>query len=148
MTVPGAVPVLIGWAAARGQFELATWALFAILFLWQLPHFLAIAWMYRSDYARAGLQMLPGSDTDGDATARQVAGYGAALVPVSLLPTMVDLAGPAYFIGALVLGSAYLACGLDMGRKRTSASAKRLLRASVLYLPLLLGLLLVDSRWL
>jgi protoheme IX farnesyltransferase len=144
--VPGAVPVLMGWSAATGGLALEAWSLFAILFLWQLPHFLAIAWMYRADYRRAGLRMLPGNDLDGSATARQVAVYGLALVPVSLLPSLVHSAGPVYFFGALILGGAYLFYGLRMGTQRTGAAARQLLRASVAYLPVLLILLVIDIR--
>jgi len=142
--VPGAVPVLMGWAAARGTLEHGAWVLFGILFLWQLPHFLAIAWMYRADYERAGFRMLPVEDPDGGATARQAINYGLALIPVSLLPSMIGLAGPLYFAGALALGAAYLACGVMMARQRTGTSARRLVKASVYYLPLLFTLLAVD----
>jgi len=142
--LPGAVPVLMGWAAARGSLDREAWTLFGILFLWQLPHFLAIAWMYRGDYDRAGFRMLPAEDPGGGSTARQVVLYAAALLPVSLLPPILGLAGPLYFFGALVLGLAYLAVGWRMGVARTGAAARRLLRMSVLYLPLLLGLLAVD----
>jgi heme o synthase len=142
--IPGAVPVLMGWAAARGTLDPEAWLLFGILFLWQLPHFLAIAWMYQVDYARAGFRMLPAEAPDGSATARQVVGACLALVPVSLLPTLVYLAGPAYFFGALALGLAYLAYGFRMGRERTGGAARRLLRMSVLYLPALFVLLALD----
>ena len=142
--VPGAVPVLMGWAAARGSLDVDAWTLFAILFLWQLPHFLAIAWMYRADYERAGFRMLPIEGPDGASTARQVALYGVALLPVSLLPSVVGLSGPLYFFGALALGLAYVVFGLLLGAQRTGVAARRLLRASVAYLPLLLGLMAVD----
>jgi protoheme IX farnesyltransferase len=142
--VPGAVPTLIGWAAAREELSAAAWCLFAVLFLWQLPHFLAIAWMYRIDYERAGLKMLPGAGADGGATARQVATYGIALIPASVMPSLVLGAGALYFTGALLLSSAYLYTGLRMGRELTPISARRLLKASVLYLPLLFGLLVID----
>ncbi len=142
--VPGAVPVLMGWAAAEGSLDGDAWTLFGILFLWQLPHFLAIAWMYRADYARAGIRMLPVEEPMGDATARQILGYCLALVPVSLLPTLVGMAGPLYFVGALAMGLAYLAYGLHMGRERTGTAARRLLKVSVFYLPALFALLAVD----
>lgn len=142
--VPGAVPVLMGWAAAEGSLEGGAWTLFGILFLWQLPHFLAIAWMYRADYARAGVRMLPVDEPHGDATARHILGSCLALVPVSLLPTLVGMAGPLYFVGALAMGLAYLAYGLHMGRERSGSAARRLLKASVLYLPALFLLLAVD----
>lgn len=142
--IPGSVPVLMGWAAARGELAPEAWLLFGILFLWQLPHFLAIAWMYRVDYERAGFRMLPVEAPDGASTARQVVGACLALVPVSLLPTLVYLAGPVYFWGALALGLAYLAYGFRMGRERTGGAAKRLLRMSVVYLPALFVLLALD----
>jgi protoheme IX farnesyltransferase len=142
--VPGAIPVLMGWAAARGGFDLEAWILFTILFLWQLPHFLAIAWMYRADYQRAGFRMLSADDPDGLLTARQVINYGLVLIPISLVPAVAGLAGPVYFFGALVLSLYYLAAGLHMARERTGASARKLLKASVYYLPLLFALLAVD----
>jgi protoheme IX farnesyltransferase len=142
--VPGAVPVLMGWAAATGRLDAAAWTLFGIVFLWQLPHFLAIAWMYRADYGRAGFRMLPVEDPVGDATSRQAVLYAVALLPVSLLPTAVGLAGPLYMAGALTLGLAYIAAGVSMSRHRTGLAARRLLRVSVMYLPLLLLLLAVD----
>ena len=107
--VPGALPPVIGWAAATGRLGVEAWALFLIVFLWQFPHFLAIAWIYRDDYARAGYKMLPTVDPRGAITGRQAAGYALALVPAGLLPTVVGLAGPCYFAGALVLGLFYLA---------------------------------------
>jgi protoheme IX farnesyltransferase len=143
--VPGAVPVLMGWAAARGSLDAYAWTLFCILFLWQLPHFLAIAWMYRADYARAGFRMLPVESPDGDSTIRQIVGYSLALLPVSLVPALVGMAGGVYFAGALVLGAAYLASGLRLGQLRTGQAAKQLVRVSVLYLPLLFLLLALDG---
>ena len=142
--VPGAAPVLMGWSAATGSLGIEAWVLFGTLFLWQLTHFLAIGWMYRTDYLRAGFRMLPAVDPEGAATARQAVVYGLALIPVSLGPSALGLAGPVYFVGALALGAAYLAAGIGLARHRTGASAARLLRASVLYLPLLLSLLLID----
>lgn len=142
--VPGAVPVLMGWAAARNGLDLAAWTLFSILFLWQLPHFLAIAWMYRSDYERAGFKMLASADSNGDLLARQALVYGLALIPVSILPAMIGLSGSVYFAGALLLGLYYLLPGLRLARERTGENAKALLRASVIYLPLLFALMLLD----
>lgn len=142
--VPGAVPVLMGWAAAQGSLGAEAWILFLILFLWQLPHFLAIAWMYRADYARAGFSVLPNIDAAGDLTTRQVVNYGLALVPISLLPSLMGLTGALYFFGALALGLGYLACGLALARHRTGEAARRLLKASVYYLPLLFGLMALD----
>ncbi len=143
--VPGAVPVLMGWAAARDSLDLHAWTLFTILFLWQLPHFLAIAWMYRADYARAGFKVLSTEDPSGDAVSRHVVNYGLALLPASMLPSIVGLAGHVYFFGAVVLGVAYLACGVALARERTGIAARRLLKASVYYLPLLFALLALDQ---
>jgi protoheme IX farnesyltransferase len=142
--VPGAVPVLMGWAAARNELDLAAWTLFCILFLWQLPHFLAIAWMYRSDYERAGFKMLASADANGDMLARQTLVYGLALIPVSILPSMIGLSGSTYFVGALLLGLYYLLPSLRLARARTGENARALLRASVIYLPLLFALMLLD----
>ncbi len=142
--VPGALPPLIGWAAAHGSLSLGGWILFAILFFWQFPHFLAIAWMYREDYARAGIQMLPVVEPKGDRTFRQIIGTAAVLVPVSLLPTVVGISGIGYFFGALVLGMALLQMCLWADRNRTNVRAKWLMHATVIYIPLLLGLMIVD----
>jgi protoheme IX farnesyltransferase len=142
--VPGAMPTLMGWTAATGSLDPIAWSLFWILFLWQMPHFLAVAWMYQRDYQRAGFRMLTDHDPDGDATVRQVIGYGLALIPVSLMPTLIGPAGLTYFVGALVLGVAYLAFGLRLARERTGRAAKALLKASVIYLPLLFMLLAAD----
>jgi protoheme IX farnesyltransferase len=142
--VPGAIPPVMGWTAVTGRIDVAAWALFGILYLWQFPHFLAIAWMYRDDYARARLPMLPVVDPDGGSTGRQVALYSLALLPVSLIPTVLGLAGSVYFFGALVAGLIFLGFGLAMTVNRERASARRLLLASVTYLPILLALLLVD----
>ncbi len=144
--IPGALPPLIGWAAARGSLAVDAWTLFSILFLWQLPHFLAIAVLFREDYARAGFQMLPVRDPGSAATSRQIVLYGLCLVPVSLLPTMLGLAGPWYFFGALVLGLLYLAAGIRAAMHRTLPAMRRLFLASILYLPLLFGLLVWDKR--
>ena len=141
--VPGALPPVIGWAAVRGTLTPEAGILFAILFLWQVPHFLAIAWIYRDEYARAGLCMLPVVDPTGKITGRQMVLYCLALVLVSLLPALVGHAGPVYFAGAVLLGLVFLRATLgfltDVGNRR----ARRVLRASLLYLPLLLALLLV-----
>ena len=144
--VPGAIPPMGGWAAARGSVEIEAWILFAILFLWQLPHFLAIAWIYRDDYARANLAMLPCQDSGGGMTGRQVALYTLALTPVSLAPSVFGMAGAFYFAGALALGCAFTAFAGRMAWKRSAVSARRLLTASLLYLPLLLGLLILDRH--
>jgi protoheme IX farnesyltransferase len=142
--VPGAIPPVMGWTAVSGTLGFPAVVLFAILFLWQLPHFLAIAWIFRDDYRRGGFPMLPVVDQDGESTGRQVALYCAALVPVSLVPTFLGLTGPIYFFGALVLGLAFLASGLAMAMHRRGQEARRVLLASVTYLPLLLALLVVD----
>ncbi len=141
---PGAVPPLIGWAASTGELGLGAWILYAILFLWQFPHFLAIAWMYREDYGRAGIVMLPVTEPDGRSTVRRVLLCSLALVPVSLLPSLFGMAGSLYFAGALLLSLAFFYCGLRLALARTLVEARRLLRASVIYLPLLYGLLLLD----
>ena len=142
---PGAVPPLIGWAAARGTLSFDAWILYAILFLWQFPHFLAIAWMYREDYARAGIRMLPVVDRSGTATFRQILLAGIALVPVSLLPAIVGMAGARYFFAAWVLGLALVQVCLWAARSRANVRAKWLMHATVIYLPLLLGLLMFDK---
>jgi len=144
--VPGALPPMIGWAAARGTLSVEAWTLFGILFLWQLPHFLAIAVLFREDYARAGFQMLPVRDPGSAATSRQIVLYGLCLVPVSLLPTVLGLAGPWYFLGALLLGLLYLLAGIRAAMHRTLPSMRRLFLASIVYLPLLFALLVWDKR--
>jgi protoheme IX farnesyltransferase len=136
--IPGAIPPMMGWTAARNAIEPGAWALFAILFLWQLPHFLAIAWMYREDYARAGFPMLPVIDPDGGSTGRMIILYTAVLVPVTLIPARLGLAGFSYFWAALVLGMLFFTYGAFAAFYRTTANARRLLVASVLYLPALL----------
>ena len=139
---PGAVPPLMGWAAARGSLSVEAWILYAILFIWQFPHFLAIAWMYREDYARAGIRMLPVVDHAGDATFRQILAYSAALIPASLLPAVSGMAGIAYFYLALLMGVAMMQVSLWATRTRTNQRAKWLMHATVIYIPLLLGLLM------
>jgi len=143
--VAGAVPPLIGWAGARGALAAEAWVLFAILFIWQLPHFLALAVLYRDDYARAGFPMLPLVEPGGAlAAARQTALYGAALLPVSLFPTLLGVAGTAYFYGAAALGVAFGLVSAQAAWRRSLPSARHLFRASVIYLPALLGLLAWD----
>ncbi len=136
--LPGAIPPVMGWTAARNTLDPGAWTLFAILFLWQLPHFLAIAWMYREDYARAGFPMLPVVDPDGTLTARMIILYTAVLIPVTLMPARLGLVGFPYFCAALILGVAFFVCGASTAFFRTAASARRLLLASVMYLPTLL----------
>jgi protoheme IX farnesyltransferase len=142
--VPGALPPLIGWAAATGRLSLEGWVLFAIVFVWQMPHVLAISWMYREDYQRGGIRVLPVEEPDGASTSRQTVSYAAVLIPVTLLPTLVGLAGGRYFAGALALGLALLALSIDFARHRTAARARRLFLVSLAYLPLLWVLMLAD----
>lgn len=144
--VPGALPPLIGWAAVAGSVAgPKPWALFLIMFMWQLPHFLAIAWMYREDYARAGLPMLPVVDRHGALTGRQAMLWAAALVPVSLLPYLFGLTNAMYPLGALLLGLGQLALAFQFARHRSIANARRLFLGSIIYLPLL-WVLMVAAR--
>jgi len=143
--IPGALPPMIGWAAARGSLSLGGWVLFAILFFWQFPHFMSIAWMYREDYKRAGIRMLPTVDGKGDATFRQIICTSAILVWVSALPSVVGMAGIRYFFGALILGMLLLQVGLWANRSRTNARAKWLMHATVAHIPILLAWLVLDK---
>jgi protoheme IX farnesyltransferase len=142
--VPGALPPVAGWAAARGDVTLGAWVLFAILFLWQLPHTLAIARLYRDDYARAGVRVLPTIDPDGVSTERQIVLACLALLSVSLLPAVIGWTGPVYLAGALALGLAFSAVGIVQAVAPSPRAARHVLVASLLYLPLLLGLLAFD----
>jgi heme o synthase len=142
--VPGALPPVAGWAAARGDVALGAWVLFGILFLWQLPHTLAIARVYREDYARAGVRVLPVTDPDGASTERQIVIGCFALLSVSVLPAVVGWTGSIYLAGALVLGVAFVAVGIAQAVAPSPRAARRVLLASLLYLPLLLGLLAFD----
>jgi protoheme IX farnesyltransferase len=142
---PGAVPPLIGWAAARGSLAPGAWVLFAVLFLWQFPHFHAIAWMYREDYGRAGIRMLPVVDPEGRATFTQILVCAAALIPVSLLAAVTGIAGVPYFFGALVLGMMLVEVCLWAAAQKTNMRAKWLMHATVLHLPLLLALMMLDK---
>jgi protoheme IX farnesyltransferase len=142
---PGAVPPLIGWTAARGTISLEGWVLFAILFLWQFPHFLAIAWMYREDYGRAGILMLPVVEPNGRVTAQQIVVYTLMLLPVSLLPVALGMAGRVYLYGAIVLGLLFLYSSLRAAFSMSRQQARRLLLASVLYLPLLFILMVLNQ---
>ncbi|HLY74505.1 MAG TPA: heme o synthase, partial [Planctomycetota bacterium] len=139
--VPGALPPVMGWAAARGSVEPGAWILFLILFFWQLPHFLALAWMYREDYARAGFPMLPVEEPTGASTGRQVVLQTLALLVVSILPFGFQMAGDGYLVAALVLGAAFLGFGVSFAADRSRNRASRLFLASITYLPLLLGAL-------
>ena len=145
---PGALPPVIGWAAATGEISLASIALFAIVFLWQMPHFLAIAWIYREDYARAGLPLLPVVEPDGRSTGRQAFAYAAALLPISVTPAFLGLAGPVYVTAALALGVVLLGLSARFARERSMGSARRLFFASIVYLPLLWAVLVADRVWL
>jgi protoheme IX farnesyltransferase len=142
--VPGALPPLIGWAAATGGFGAGGWALFALQFFWQIPHFMAIAWLYREDYARAGLKMLPVVYPDGERTGLQSIGHALGLLTVSLSPFVLGLSGAAYLVGAFVLGSAMLAFAIRFARRLELSPARWLFLASVIYLPLVLGLMVLD----
>jgi protoheme IX farnesyltransferase len=142
--VPGAIPPMMGWCAVRNELDAAAWVLFGILFFWQLPHFLAIAWLCREDYARGGFPMLPVLDPEGFRTGRQAILYGAALVPVSLLPSLLGLMGTVYFVGALAFGLAYLGFSFAFAQARSNPGARRLMLASLLYFPALLLIMLLD----
>jgi protoheme IX farnesyltransferase len=143
---PGALPPVIGWAAATGSVEPGAWVLFAIMFLWQIPHFLAIAWIYREDYARGGLPMLPVLDPEGLVTGRQAVANSLALLVVSLTPVLARMAGALYLWGAVALGIAFTAAAGVAAVRRTVSAARLLFLTSVLYLPALFGLLIVDRR--
>jgi protoheme IX farnesyltransferase len=142
--IPGAIPPMMGWSAVRNELDPAAWVLFGILFFWQLPHFLAIAWLCREDYARGGFPMLPVLDPEGVRTGRQAILYGAALVPVSLLPSLLGLMGTVYFVGALAFGLVYLGFAFAFAQTRSNPGARRLMFASLLYFPGLLLVMLLD----
>lgn len=143
-SIPGAMPPLIGFAAASGTLTWEAWVLFAILLLWQFPHFYAIAWMYKEDYARAGIRMLPVVEPDGKSTARRILLYSAALIPISLMPKYFAMAGNLYLYGALALGLLFLYAGFRIRNDRTRQQARQVLLASVVYLPVLFSLMLLD----
>jgi len=143
--IPGALPPMIGWAAATGELGVGAWVLFFILFLWQHPHFYAIAWMFREDYLRGGFKMLPVVQPDGKNTFRQSLSAAIILIPVSLWPTFVHMTGWIYFIGALALGIWFLAVCVQWRRSESTLDARRVLRVSVFYLPALLLLILFDA---
>jgi protoheme IX farnesyltransferase len=142
--VPGALPPVIGWVAAGGTLTVDAWVLFAILFLWQVPHTLAIARLYRDDYAKAGIRFLPVIDPDSGSTDRQIISHTAALLVVSLLPTLLGFAGTIYFVAAFVLGVVFLANGISLAMNSTFVGARRLLYASLIYLPVLLLVMALD----
>jgi protoheme IX farnesyltransferase len=143
--VPGALPPLIGWAAATGELGAQGWALFAIVFFWQLPHFMAISWLYREEYSRAGFRMLSGQDPDGRRTAASAIRNTIGLVAISLFPFVQRTSGVVYLVVAAVIGFIFLGCAIQFARSLTAQSARRLFFASILYLPLLLGALVFDK---
>jgi len=142
---PGAVPPLIGWAAARNSLGPGAWVLYGILLLWQVPHFHAISWMYREDYARAGIRMLPVVDPEGRATFGQILVCAAALIPVSLLASVTGLAGVRYYFLALVVGLMLVEVCVWAAARKTNVRAKWLMHATVIHLPVLLGLMVLDK---
>lgn len=143
--IPGALPPLMGWAAARGELSAGGWALFAVLAFWQLPHFFAIAWIYKEEYAKAGFKMLPAVDPDGSRSAQQAVSHTLGLLFVSLYPFVLHLAGVVYLVAAILLGGFYLWCAIQFGRKLDVPSAKKLFFASIIYLPLLLIALVANK---
>ncbi len=142
--LPGAMPPLMGYAASSGSLTAEAWTLFAILFIWQFPHFLAIAWMYREDYARAGIRMLPVVEPDGMSTGRQIILYASTLIPVSLFPVLFGMSGRIYLVGALILGGWFLYTGVRVAFDLTNVRARRVLLASIIYLPAIYGLMVFD----
>lgn len=143
--IPGALPPLMGWTAARNDLNGAGWALFAILAFWQLPHFFAIAWIYRDEYAKAGFVMLPNVDAGGRHTGQQTVSNALALFIVSLCPFLFQMAGAVYLAGAVALGAGFLFCAIQFSRQLTLSRARQLFLASILYLPLLLALMVFDK---
>jgi heme o synthase len=149
---PGAMPVVLGWTAVRGKLEIETLILFAIMFVWQFPHFLSIAWLYREDYAQGDIRMLPVVDSDGKSTVWRILAYSGALIPVSLLPVALGMAGRVYLIGAILMGAALFRASMGMAFPQMPAteaaskpSARRLLRATIIYLPALFALMMANS---
>jgi protoheme IX farnesyltransferase len=149
---PGAMPVVLGWTAVRGKLEIETLVLFAIMFVWQFPHFLSIAWLYREDYAQGDIRMLPVVDSDGKSTVWRILAYSAVLIPVSLLPVALGMAGRVYLIGAILMGVALFRVSMGMAYPQMPAtataskpSARRLLRATIIYLPALFALMMANS---
>jgi len=149
---PGAMPGVLGWTAARGRLEWGTLVLFAILFIWQFPHFFSIAWLYREDYAKGGIRMLPVVEDDGRSTARRILVYSLLLIPISILPSFFGMAGKIYLVGAILLGLGLLYFGmrlaflnLPLGSPRSKMRARQVLQATVIYLPLLFALMMGNS---
>jgi protoheme IX farnesyltransferase len=143
--VPGAMPPLIGWAGASGGLSADGWVLFAIMFFWQMPHFFAIAWIYRDDYKAAGFPMLPVVDPEGASTGRLSVFHAMALLPISLMPAVLGMAGPVYFLSALVLSCAYLLFAVRFNRRKGRPDAWWLFGASIVYLPILLSIMVFDK---
>lgn len=143
--IPGALPPMIGWTAVTNEFSHAAWVLFAILYIWQIPHFMAIAWLYREQYANAGFKMVSVDDPGGVRTSREIIFQTLALLAISLLPTLLGVTGKVYFFAALVLGLGFLASASFIVFNRTDQNARRLLLASVIYLPLLLTFMVIDK---
>jgi protoheme IX farnesyltransferase len=143
--IPGAIPPMAGWAAATGHISPGAWALFAILFAWQHPHFFAIAWMFRDDYRAAGFKMLPVVEPNGFRTVRLTLGFSLVLIGVSIIPTLIGMTGWLYFSGTLLIGLGMLLVALSFACEPSAANARRLLKSSVLYLPLLLALMMADA---
>ena len=144
--IPGAMPPLMGWTASANEISLGAWALFAMLFLWQFPHFLAIAWMYKEQYAKAGILMLPVIEPEGKITARQIVIFTLLLLPVSLAPFFLGFAGLIYLVGAILLGLWFLAASIKTARAKSVAEARKLLLVSVLYLPLIFALMVFNHK--
>ena len=142
--IPGALPPLIGWAAVTGDLPIGAWSLFFILFFWQMPHFLSLAWMYRKDYARAGYKMLTVVDPTGEVAARQILIYTLALIPAALAPTLLRILGPLYAFGALILSFGYLTQAVRLYRDRSNVNARKLFFGSLVYLSVLIGLMILD----
>ena len=143
--IPGALPPLMGWTAARGELEGGGWALFAILAFWQIPHFFAIAWIYKDEYAKAGFVMLPNVDPDGSRTAQQSVSHTLGLFPISLCPFLFHMAGPVYLVGALLLSAGYFWCAIRFAKDMSLVRARQLFFASIIYLPLLLAVMVFDK---
>ena len=144
-SIPGALPPVGGWTAAAGELELGAWALFAILFTWQHPHFYSIAWLFKEDYRRGGFKMLPVVEPDGRRTCRHVVVFSVLLIAASTMPSVLGFSGSLYLVGALLMGVALLGVGIALSMTRSSLAARRLLKASVVYLPVLLILTVLDS---
>lgn len=151
--IPGAMPGVLGWTAARGRLEWGALVMFAIVFFWQFPHFFSIAWLYREDYAAGSIRMLPVVESDGRSTARRIILYSLGLIPVSLTPTFLGMSGKTYFVGALVLSSALFYFGFRLARvkvpvtaARSKQRARQLLQATVFYLPLLFVLMMINKH--